>query len=254
VIKINKPRRPPAVLLSKGRDKRDTHCRDYDNGEREFNFDAKIYGALSVKKALVKAQHSKCCFCESKVGLDGDVEHFRPKSGCCQERGEPLERPGYYWLAYEWDNLLLCCAPCNSRHKRNFFPLADAATRVRSHRDDIRREDPLFIHPAVQDPEQFISFRREIPYAIKGNPYGRATIEALGLRREIFNERRRDRLAILVRMKQIVALADSRPVAPEWRQIVDDARQFLRESVADSAEFAGMARAAQAADFYFPQE
>lgn len=55
------------------------------------------------------------------------VEHFRPKGGWRQSPGQPIEQPGYYWLAYEWSNLFLACGPCNSRHKRNLFPLTDQA-------------------------------------------------------------------------------------------------------------------------------
>ena len=58
-------------------------------------------------------------FCESKVShiAYGDVEHFRPKAGYRQRPEDPLVQPGYYWLAYEWSNLLFCCQLCNQRFK-----------------------------------------------------------------------------------------------------------------------------------------
>jgi len=74
-------------------------CEAFDAGTPEFTFKSTIYGHATVKDALVAAQFAKCCFCEAKVGHDGDVEHFRPKSGTRQHSGAPLLQPGYYWLA-----------------------------------------------------------------------------------------------------------------------------------------------------------
>ena len=69
------------------------------------------YSAKSVKNALIKAQHEKCCFCEAKGThvAYGDVEHFRPKGGFRQDPNDPLGRPGYYWHAYAWENLFFSC-------------------------------------------------------------------------------------------------------------------------------------------------
>jgi uncharacterized protein (TIGR02646 family) len=108
---------------------------EYDAGKRSFVFDAAIYGHNTVKNALIAAQHGKCCFCERKTGNDGDVEHLRPKSGWRQTAGGRLNRPGY-WLAYRWDNLFLSCSACNQRHKRDLFPLVDAAKRAKIHADN----------------------------------------------------------------------------------------------------------------------
>ena len=89
MIKITKPA-APAVLQRRGQAKRANHCaeydqspQDYDAGTKVFNFDAALYGHPAVKQALVDAQHGKCCFCERKIGGEGDVEHFRPKASFC---------------------------------------------------------------------------------------------------------------------------------------------------------------------------
>jgi uncharacterized protein (TIGR02646 family) len=149
----------------------------YDAGVREFRFDAGIYGAKSVKQRLIAIQHGKCCFCESTITHidDGDVEHFRPKAGFIQKDGDPLERPGYYWLVYDWSNLFLSCALCNQRHKKSLFPLLDPSQRARSHHDDLRLEKPVFVHPKEDDPENYIGFRSEHPYG--RDDLGRGKIE-----------------------------------------------------------------------------
>jgi hypothetical protein len=110
MIRICKPTTAPAKLSKQGKTKAAEHAKeynanqgDYQSGTKKFNFSDSIYNDPTVKAILIKAQHQKCCFCERLIGNDGDVEHFRPKSAYSQNR--KLERPGYYWLAYDWDNL-----------------------------------------------------------------------------------------------------------------------------------------------------
>jgi len=256
MIRIHRPDEPPAILADKGKKKQRALCsayskarRAYQAGKKRFAFDAGIYGHQSVKDALRAAQHDKCCFCESKIShiAYGDVEHFRPKAGWRQAPSEPLSTPGYYWLAYAWSNLLFSCQLCNQRYKANLFPLLDASKRARSHRHDTGREQPLFINPAEQDPERFISFRAEIPYAIGDNIEGRSTIEALGLHREALNQRRREHLSVLKCLWIVASLVPALPVR-------DEARELLRMATQNTAEYASMARAAMASGFSaFPE-
>jgi uncharacterized protein (TIGR02646 family) len=201
MIRTERPQPPPAILVSRGRAKGRTLERAYtrssfayQSGSKCFAFDSGVYSHASVKEALIAAQYGKCCFCESKIThiSYGDIEHFRPKAGYCQTLKGTLERPGYYWLAYEWENLLLCCQLCNQRHKRNYFPLANPRARAICHRDSVRNERPIFINPADEDPEKHTSFRKEVPFAVNGNRRGRKTIQALGLDRPFLNEMRWD--------------------------------------------------------------
>ncbi len=210
--------------------------RSYESGRKSFEFDSGIYAHETVKQALREAQHDKCAFCESKFThiSYGDVEHFRPKAGWCQEAGEPLTRPGYYWLAYEWTNLFLSCTLCNQRFKRNHFPLLTPTKRARSHQDDVTAEDPLLLDPAVDDPESFISFREEVPYAVEGNARGEATIRILRLQREELAEQRRERLGYVKALRDLVRLGG--PEAAE-------AQQLLQRMQQESAQYAAMTRA-----------
>ena len=254
MIKISKPPAPD-VLQERGQAKRAKHCADYDRDPAEYNagtktfaFDPALYGDPAVKQALVAAQHGKCCFCEKKIGGEGEVEHFRPKASFCQGDGSPLERPWYYRLAYDWDNLQLACPICNQRFKKNYFPLADPAKRARNHRADLTQEKPLFINPAKEDPARFIGFRQEVPYALRGNKRAKETIKALGLNRENLIEERREHLDHLIFLHKVLDLEEEYAGAEEGRQVFEDARTFLRNAVLDAAKFAAMTRAA-AVDF-----
>ncbi len=218
----------------------------------ELNFDAAVYGHPEVKQALIDAQHEKCCFCESKVGEEGDIEHFRPKAAFRQGADLPLEKPGYYWLVYEWDNLLLCCSPCNQRHKKNLFPLADPNTRARSHNDSIAVEEPLFIHPAHVDPTRHISFHKEVAFSVNNSRQGEQTINALKLNRKILKEKRFKCLKNLVLMRQILGMQDEFSNNAEGLEILREAAQILEEAVTDAAEYTAMARVAAQSDFRIP--
>lgn len=259
MIRIHKPASPPAILVSAGKRRRSEHSRDFTRsraaflcGERTFEFDRSIYSDASVKRELIAAQHDKCCFCESKVShiTSGDVEHFRPKAACRQGVDAAIERPGYYWLAYEWANLYFACEQCNRRAKGSLFPLVDPAHRARSHHQARRvgREAPLFLNPGVDDPEVFIAYRDEVPFAIAANPRAAATIAALNLGRDELSERRRDRLgALQVSCLVIEAARGGTRRLP--RDLVEAATRVVAASSRDDAEYAAMSRAALRARF-----
>jgi len=244
MISINKPEEPPKILSEKGKTEIDALCKeyeldkaDYESGKKKFEFDSGIYGSKTVKNALIKAQHGKCFLCESKIThiSYGDVEHFRPKGGSRQSNDEEMKVPGYYWLAYVWENLFLACQICNQRFKKNLFPLENPKDRAVSHKSDLRKEKPLFINPAG-NPEEFISFRGEIPFAVDGNIYGKTTIEATGIDRVELNEMR---LAVLKKLKMIYDLALLNPQIPESVE----AMEYLQQCLSDFHEYAAAIRA-----------
>jgi len=111
-----------------------------------------------------------------------------------------------------------------------------------SHHDRLDQENALFIDPSRDDPEQYISFRDNIPYPIGNNAKGEATINGLGLKREKLNERR---LEVYRRLQSLYFVAHMNPPIPESGR----AMKLLAEAMQDSAEYAGMTRAAIAAEF-----
>ena len=143
------------------------------------------YKGSDVKKLLRNDQHSKCIYCECRLNGDyGHVEHFRPKGGYAIPPSSKLFKPGYFWLAYEWNNLLLSCSTCNTSYKQNFFALEDESTRDIAGQD-ISRESPLLIDPSKENPADFIEFHEHVlaPKMIDGveSRKGRYTIDLLGL-------------------------------------------------------------------------
>lgn len=260
MIRVVKPATPPAALSGRGaaRSASDRAAFDSDpvgfrDGSRTFEFDSGIYGHETVKQALIEAQRGKCCFCESKVThvAHGDVEHFRPKAGYQQDAADNLQRPGYYWLAYEWSNLFFSCQLCNQRHKKSLFPLDNPTRRARSHADDPLREKPLFLDPARDDPERSIGFRDEAAVALRGSRRAVATIEQLGLNRTAVAEKRKVYLTIVRRVinsRRLLLRARPRAVDAAERAEIDDEigriDAVLRDARGPDAEYCSMIRAA----------
>jgi uncharacterized protein (TIGR02646 family) len=187
VIKINKGACPPGLAVD-GAALTASLCKDFDadrssyeSGSEKFSFDTNIYGSDEVREALLTAQHNKCCYSEAKLVLDQPhVEHFRPKGRVQPDEKERYIYPGYYWLAYDWSNLLLSKPVPNTSYKRTLFPLLDESKRNRNHRDR-NAEEPALIHPAEEDPRDHIRFDGAMIYSYLGSVRGRKTIELLGL-------------------------------------------------------------------------
>lgn len=252
MIKITKPAKVPAVLAKKGKEATEILTKDYlqfekeyQSGSRKFEFDRKIYAHKTVKKALLKAQHDKCCFCEQKIEDDNDVEHFRPKGGYQQNEKEYLQKPGYYWLVYDWENLFYACSKCNTSFKRNFFPLVDTSKRAKSHLADIQQEEPLFIHPAKENPENFIEFVADQPRAINGNKRGQVTIKRTGIDRPFLNIARYEYYR---KLKFIYEVAQNPSLESSLKMQI---RNVLDKAIQDNAEYAAMIRCAIKHQFRF---
>lgn len=199
----------PAVLTTDGVTKTARNKAEYAaNQNCEFSFDSDIYGHNDVKAALKTIQKDTCCFCESKVTqvAYGDIEHFRPKSAFKTTKGQPLQKPGYFWLAYDWNNLLFSCQVCNTSYKGNLFPLIDETKRAHSHAFSISHEEPIIINPSMEEPSLHIDFYQEIPYG--KTQRGKETIQLLGLDRAGgLNESRLEKLAIMKSIENIAILA-----------------------------------------------
>lgn len=248
MIRIHKPT-APTKLIQDGSKKAEAHLQDYlqdpiayQTGKKRFNFGAKIYAHPSVKTALIKSQHKKCCFCERLIGKDGDIEHFRPKSAYRQKSTDQLQYPGYYWLAYDWDNLYLSCGPCNQRSKKNFFGISNPKKRAQLNDNNTALETPVLIDPGHDDPSDHIIFRGEIPVPQSGSEKGKATIEIIKLDRTILNDAR---LIHLMKMKVIyeaIQIAKNKPNNLELKTLTDQLDQVLQDSMLDNAEFAAATR------------
>ncbi|MCP4143167.1 MAG: hypothetical protein GY755_23250 [Chloroflexi bacterium] len=151
-----------------------------------------------LKPLLEKRFKKKCAYCEGKyiAGTSLDVEHYRPKAKVTTNKspnstikitgpgGKKIDHPGYYWLAYNWKNLLLSCPKCNRENgKMNQFPIK--GKRACCPGDSLNDEEPLLMNPYEEKiPGQHFSTTGVDGY-IKGETRkGTKTIEICDLNRE----------------------------------------------------------------------
>lgn len=211
MIFVSRPKRAPASLrgpASPGRIELNSNkIRFNADPISELKFDA--YKRFDVKQALERIFNEKCAYCETRFGAnsDGAVEHYRPKGRFIAEN-----RPGYWWLAARWDNLLLSCQHCNEGRGQIIVTLGmsmEEATRL--HRESLKkpthgkgsqfpirgvrrrpnREDALLIDPTRKDPRKHLYFPPDpgislaVPRDTPTGPdtYGLATINVAALNR-----------------------------------------------------------------------
>jgi len=194
------------------------------NGQKP-TFKTNIYRRKSIKDSYFFSKESpfygKCAYCESYIPdfQRGDVEHFRPKGGVTDEddntiflkdkhgtlledeSGNPIPHPGYYWLAYEWRNLLPSCTVCNQPKsigdkkigKHNRFPVIGVHAQTP---EEVENEQPLLINPASDDedddPENHLTMDPNTGLMGYRTERGKMCIEIFGLnlRDQLVEERR----------------------------------------------------------------
>jgi hypothetical protein len=165
----------------------------------DYAFETDIWGEMKTW-LLENIFSHKCAYCE-KEQLDemSHAEHFRPKGSVRQLKGknfikasikddneQETTHPGYFWLAYHWQNLLPSCFFCNTgKGKKDKFPvLNDYASVMRQLAGEVcdqleqriiksQQFDETYylqprdldliegrglLHPFFDDPQKYLSF------------------------------------------------------------------------------------------------
>jgi 5-methylcytosine-specific restriction endonuclease McrA len=245
VITIHKGAAPRGLIRA-GEKHAGELCADYDadpdmfrSGEKTMEVRDRIYASKSVKSELEECQHGKCGYCEAVIPKPyaySHVDHWRPKSSSRQELDDERVRPGYYWLAYTWDNLVLSCLFCNS-NKNDLFPLDDPAQRARHHGMPIDDETPGILKPdGDRDPREHITFHEEVPVGL--TPLGRTTIAVLGLAKEAHEPRRTHLNKIRKKREMYLKLMNS--VDPTARHYAELARTAVLQATRPEEPYSAM--------------
>jgi hypothetical protein len=144
-----------AVLLGKKADERMAYIKSKDQVWKAFG------------RELIAHFGSKCWYTDAaNYSARLDVEHFRPKAkvveltaeDCNEANNASLlklvapDREGYWWLAFDEENLMLCGQVMNREDKRNFFPLhKDSPVASGTTRNVWRNEIPVLLDPRKLD-------------------------------------------------------------------------------------------------------
>ena len=165
----------------------------FNQGKRPIKFREEIWSEL--KWHLFDLFYGKCAYCEAKPQAvsTGDVEHYRPKAKVTGDDDWPGDsgHPGYYWLAYDLDNLLPSCESCNRNFgKMNRFPVNGQHAHDEA---GLATEEPLLLnpyHPTI-DPHDHLSFTPLGKATVNNNSRsGKASIEIYQLNRPGLGEPR----------------------------------------------------------------
>ncbi len=235
---------------------------DPANDGKSFKFS--VYRRREVKKQLERLFHGKCAYCESKYlhNQPGDVEHFRPKGGYVV--GGRLHKPGYWWLAASWSNLLPSCIDCNRKRtqqfpgdveqgsgKENLFPILDEALRART-RGGEENEIRLLLDPCRDHPGQLLEFGEdgEVKPRSGLSPLDQKraeqSISTYGLHRTRLNEARRDHsLSVLSQYDLVIAhlrRLNERPQDENTRRKLATSLKAFRRFRQSERQFALMSR------------
>ena len=256
----------PDGLADKENTKALAHYADQEKRKKSFKFG--VYKHSDVKDALNKLFHFKCAYCGSKFGPTApvDIEHFRPKSAVERADGTLL-KPGYYWLAADWDNLLPSCIDCNRARyhahageddpelsgKANLFPIEN------DQRSDLDPgaevgEKRLLIHPCRDTVAKFLKYYTDAPgviaeAALTSNSSRRKTkhsIDVYGLNRFLLAGARGDQFTRVKCQVQYVAkclkLLGQEPDGDDRQRDLAHAICEIKALEADDAPYAGMTR------------
>jgi hypothetical protein len=173
-----------------------------------------------------------------------------------------VNEQGYYWLGYEWSNLLLACPACNKK-KSSKFPV-EADNHVVDHPtvlitgeiDYARfchttgyfgREAPLIFNPELQNPALFFYF----DYFCKINAHTetritRATIDELELNREDLVAKRQEKVDEIIDRIQRQLVLKNGPIGLSDEQFQEQLDEIFKDMVArlhPEAEFTLLGRA-----------
>ncbi|WP_400078762.1 hypothetical protein [Winogradskyella sp. R77965] len=169
-----------------------------------------------VEDKLALTYFNKCAYCEKLA--KADIEHYRPKGKVKEDN----THNGYYWLCYEWTNLLPSCVKCNrDGGKHSKFPISgirialptllpgpqlDLSTHKANHAT-LLNEEPLILHPEIDNPENYFGFKHDQNrkgieiYGTDNGNRGDTTISVCKLNRQ---ELRIERLRIITDFKTAV--------------------------------------------------
>ncbi|MBA4283844.1 MAG: hypothetical protein C0432_06095 [Candidatus Puniceispirillum sp.] len=156
-----------------------------------------------LKGHLHKVFHGKCGYCETKIGFPelGTVDRYRPNNGV-RDKNE-FYQDLYWWLTFEWDNLIYCCKECN-QYKGNYFPIK--GRRALNEKDDYEKEHRMLLNPLLDEADKHLNYLHSHNGHIDAlTDEGNQTIELLRLNRtNLLEGRRKARKEIIEAVESLI--------------------------------------------------
>lgn len=220
--------------------------------------------ASKVIDKLNSWYHYKCAYCERIYKLD--VEHYRPKAEVRDENnivvqvtnaaGILVDHPGYYWLCYEWSNLIPSCISCNREGGKNskfptihhyeyqpvFTPPTLDYNSCLVSGNPLLTEQPYLLNPELDNPVGFFKFiidPNKKGIRIEGNDAnrrGELTADICKLNREEVKYDRVHKVVLPIRktmLSYVKMLATGRRTVAQFKSSVEELIQKLYDDSHD---------------------
>jgi uncharacterized protein (TIGR02646 family) len=183
MIKIDKGTAPKYLLSEKvifSVDRIKEFYSSSNRAQKRYTFPFNRDFDREIKPILHEKSHGKCAYCETKIPSPeyGTINRFRPHNGVRDNK--EYFKDLYWWLCYDWDNLIYSCKDCN-QYKANYFPIA--GERALSPKAQLDSEKKLLINPYADDPENHLHFSMD-GTILSNTEDGKVTIQLLKLNRE----------------------------------------------------------------------
>ena len=205
MIKVDKVTAPNFLLSEKVKIAYERMKAFYTSSSREqkrysFPFNKEI--DIELKTYLHEKFYGKCGYCEINIPTidHGTVDRFRPHNGV-RDKNEYYQDL-YWWLTFEWDNLIYCCKECN-QYKANYFPIG--GKRALTENDNLNKENKLLLNPCEDEPQEHFYYSNE-GYIISKTIQGDQTVELLRLndRTSLIELRKEARKEILDLLEKVI--------------------------------------------------
>lgn len=165
-----------------------------DRNQKRYDFPFNKSLDKDLKPILFDRFYGKCGYCETKI-LDagnGVIDRFRPHNGVRNEK--EYFQDLYWWLVYEWDNLVFSCKEC-SQYKANYFPVE--GKRVMARLESLTDENGMLLNPCIDDINNHINHTTD-GHIIGYTERGIQTIDLLRLNRPVLVEKRISEINLLI--------------------------------------------------------
>jgi hypothetical protein len=201
-VRVPEGQLPPADWLAEA----EAACAELANAKSEAERNAiieakqKLWRDDRIRGWLLGLFHNKCWYSEAKDAVSAyHVDHYRPK-GRVTDVGRVNPEPGYWWLAFRWQNYRICGQLINVK-KNDVFPLVSGHRAAADDAGSLSLEAPALLDPTTDD-ARLISFEMDED-GCRAVPSGGAdeedrdrvvtTIEVIGLNRlDRLNSKRAD--------------------------------------------------------------
>lgn len=126
-----------------------------ERSQRLWPIDHEFVYLPQLQQAMRETFHGHCAYCGSPADPGEVARHRPPEEALDLDRSVSPDH--YWWLSYDWANLVLVCTECHNL-KGSRFPVGAKRAPAESRGADLDVERPLLLDPYRDQPEWFFTY------------------------------------------------------------------------------------------------